>query len=154
MNSIPLKDFQLEIFKEVIKKDLSNNVILSPISLLFPLAILSDGAKGKSLSEFQKVLNDSANKNIYTKNLIAIYNTIKNDSCLKIDNSILTKVKVNALFIQKGQSLNIKFDTLKDAKQVNDWVKEKTNGQIPNIIGEIDPLIKMMILNILYFHDD
>ena len=67
MNSIPLKDFQLEIFKEVIKKDLSNNVILSPISLLFPLAILSDGAKGKSLSEFQKVLNDSANKNIYTK---------------------------------------------------------------------------------------
>ena len=73
---------------------------------------------------------------------------------MKIANSILTKVKVNALFIQKGQSLNIKFDTLKDAKQVNDWVKEKTNGQIPNIIGEIDPLIKMMILNILYFHDD
>ena len=154
MNTIPLKDFQLEIFKEAIKKDLSNNVVLSPISLLFPLAILSKGAKGQTLSEFQNVLNDSANKNIYTENLNVIYNTIKNDECLKIANAILTKVKVNAPFIQKGQSLNIQFDALKDAQKVNAWVKEKTNGKINKIIDQIDPLCIMVILNALYFHDD
>ena len=94
------------------------------------------------------------NKFNYTENLNEIYNSIKNDTCLKIANAILTKVKVNNPFIQKGQSLNIKFDTLKDAKQINNWVKEKTNGKISNIIDKIDPLQVMMVLNALYFHDD
>ena len=154
MISTNLKDFQLEIFKQAIKNNLSKNVVLSPISVLFPLAILSQGAKGKTLSEFQNMLNDPIHKIIYTENLNEIYNTIKNDSCLKIANAILTKVKVNSSFIQKGQPLNIKFDTLKDAKQVNDWVKEKTNGKISNIIDKIDPLLIMIVLNALYFHDD
>ena len=154
MISLQPKDFQLEIFKKAINSNLSNNVVLSPISVLFPLAILSEGAKGKTLSEFQNMLNDPTNKFNYTENLNEIYNSIKNDTCLKIANAILTKVKVNIPFIQKGQSLNIKFDTLKDAKQINNWVKEKTNGKISNIIDKIDPLQVMMVLNALYFHDD
>ena len=153
MISLQPKDFQLEIFKKSINSNLSNNVVLSPISVLFPLAILSEGAKGK-LSEFQNMLKDRTNKFNYTENLNEIYNSIKNDTCLKIANAILTKVKVNIPFIQKGQSLNIKFDTLKDAKQINNWVKEKTNGKISNIIDKIDPLQVMMVLNALYFHDD
>ena len=58
------KDFQFEIFKEVIKKNPSNNTVLSPISLLFPLAVLSKGAKGQTLTELLQILNDSTNKNI------------------------------------------------------------------------------------------
>lgn len=154
MNSVNTTDFQLAIFKEAIKNNLTNNVVLSPISVLFPLSILSGGAKGQTLSEFKNVLNDNSNKNVYIENLNEIYNTIKNDSCLKIANAILTKIKVNPSFIQKGQSLNIKFDTLKDEKQVNDWVKAKTEGKITKIIDKIDPLIKMIVLNALYFHDD
>ena len=154
MNSVNTTDFQLAIFKEAIKNNLTNNVVLSPISVLFPLSILSGGAKGQTLSEFKNVLNDNSNKNVYIENLNEIYNTIKNDSCLKIANAILTKIKVNPSFIQKGQSLNIKFDTLKDEKQVNDWVKAKTEGKIDKIIDKIDPLIKMIVLNALYFHDD
>lgn len=42
------KDFQFEIFKKAIKKDPSKNTVISPISLLFPLAILSKGAKGQT----------------------------------------------------------------------------------------------------------
>ena len=81
MNS---KDFQFEIFKEAIKKDPSKNIVLSPISLLFPLAALSKGAKGQTLEELQKILNDSTNKNIYIDDLNQIYSTIKDEQCLKI----------------------------------------------------------------------
>ena len=88
------KDFQFEIFKEAIKKDPSKNTVLSPISLLFPLAILSKGAKGQTLAELQKVLNDSTNKNIYLENLNQIFTSIKDEQCLKIANAILTKVKL------------------------------------------------------------
>lgn len=65
METLPSKDFQFEIFKEAIKKLPSNNIVLSPISLLFPLAILAKGAKGQTLLEFQKVLNDSKSKFLY-----------------------------------------------------------------------------------------
>ena len=67
MISLQPKDFQLEIFKKSINSNLSNNVVLSPISVLFPLAILSEGAKGK-LSEFQNMLKDRTNKFNYTEN--------------------------------------------------------------------------------------
>ena len=82
------KDFQFEIFKEAIKKNPSNNTVLSPISLLFPLAILSKGAKGQTLAELQKVLNDSTNKNIYLENLNQIFTSIKDEQCLKIANAL------------------------------------------------------------------
>ena len=84
------KDFQFEIFKEAIKKDPSKNTVLSPISLLFPLAVLAKGAKGQTLAELQKILNDSTNKNIYINNLNQIYTAIKDEQCLKITNAILT----------------------------------------------------------------
>ena len=154
MNSLTSKDFQFELFKEAIKKDSSNNIVLSPISLFFPLAILSKGAKAQTLSELQKVLNDSKNTNLYIDNLKQIYNTIKNESCFKIANAILTKVKINDSFIEKGKLINIKIDELKNAKQVNDWVKEQTNKKITNIINNIDPLCVMIILNAIYFHDE
>ena len=77
MISLQPNDFQIEIFKKAIKINLSNNVVLSPISVLFPLAILSEGAKGKTLSEFQNMLNDPTNKFNYTENLNEIYNSIK-----------------------------------------------------------------------------
>lgn len=148
------KDFQFEIFKEAIKIFRTSNIVLSPISLLFPLSILSKGAKGQTLSEFQKLLNDSKNKNIYIENLDQIYNTIKTESCLKIANAVLTKVKVNSSFIEKGKKNDVKFDELKNASQVNDWVKEKTNKKITKIIDGLDPLCVMIILNALYFHDN
>ena len=154
METSPSKDFQFEIFKEAIKKLPSNNIVLSPISLLFPLAILSKGAKGQTLSEFQKVLNDSENQNIYIENLNQIYNTIKVESCLKIANTVLTKVKINNTFIERGKKNDVKFDELKNVNQVNDWVKEKTNKKITKIIDNLDPSCVMVILNALYFHDN
>ena len=64
---------------------------MSPISLLFPLAVLAKGAKGQTLAELQKVLNDSTNKNIYIDNLNQIYASIKDEQCLKIANVILLR---------------------------------------------------------------
>jgi len=154
MEESPTKDFQFEIFKEAIKTLPSNNIVLSPISLLFPLAILSKGAKGQTLSEFQKVLNDSKNQNIYIEQLNQIYNSIKAESCLKIANAVLTKVKVNNTFIERGKKIDVKFDDLKNANQVNDWVKEKTKKKIMKIIDHLDPSLALVILNALYFHDN
>ena len=145
------KDFQFEIFKKAIKKDPSKNIVISPISLLFPLAILSKGAKGQTLAELQKVLNDSTNKNIYLENLNQIFTSIKDEQCLKIANAILTKVKLAPP--PDAQSLDIKFDDLKNVEQINDWVKEKTENKITKIINNLNAATVMALLNAIYFHD-
>ena len=48
----------------------------------------------------------------------------------KIANAVLTKVKINNTFIERGKKNDVKFDDLKNVNQVNDWVKEKTNKKI------------------------
>ena len=155
MGSLQPKDFQFEIIKEAIKKDPSNNIVLSPISLLFPLALLSKGANGQTLTEIQKVLNDSTNKNIYIDNLNQIYKEIKDEEeYLKISNAILTEVKISPHFAQNALSYDVKFDDLKNPKQINNWVKEKTNNKIKNMIDNLDLRTVMAVLNELYFHDD
>ena len=138
MNTSQAKDFQFEIFKEAIKKYPLNNIVLSPVSLLFPLSILSKGVKGQTLSEFQEILNVFKNQNIYVENLNQIYDTIKTESCFRIANVILTKVKINNTFIERGKKNGVKFDDLKNVKQVNNWVKEKTKKKITKIIDNLD----------------
>ena len=93
-------DFQDSIFKKAIKKSKNNNLVISPISLFLPLALISKGAKEKTLNEFIKILNDSSNKNFYLENLNEINTIIKNDKCLKITNSILSKIKLEENFIE------------------------------------------------------
>ena len=58
-------DFQDLLFKKAIKKSKNNNIVISPMSLFLPLALLSKGAKEKTLNEFLKALNNASNKNLY-----------------------------------------------------------------------------------------
>ena len=66
---------------------------------------------------------------------------------------ILTKVKVTPSFEQDAQSFDLKLDDLKNLKQINDWVKEKTENKITNMINNLNAATAMVILNAIYFHD-
>ncbi|GFT03474.1 serpin B8, partial [Nephila pilipes] len=39
----------------------------------------------------------------------------------------------------------------KAVKEINDWVKEKTNGKIENLLDQLDPSTLMVLLNAVYF---
>ena len=154
MGNEQLVDFQDAIFKKAIKKSKNENLLISPMSLFLPLAILSKGAKDKTLNEFLKVLNDSKNENLYLNNLEEISKILKSDSHLKMANSILYNVKLEENFLQKVQNFDVKFDQLANLEQINNWVKEKTEGKIDKFTDKLDPTCPMVILNAIYFHDD
>ena len=65
---------------------------------------------------------------------------------------ILTKVKVTPSFEQDVQSLDLKLEDLQNLKQINDWVKEKTENKITNIINNLNAATAMAVLNAIYFH--
>lgn len=145
------KDFQLTLFKEVIKKNLKKNVVISQASLLFPLAIISKGAKDKTLSELLNVLNDSTNQNLYVNKLQDIYESLKDESNVILANSIISKNKIKDNFIKEGEKLDIQFDDNLNINKINDWVNEKTKGKITNIIDDLNHHCLMVILNAIYF---
>lgn len=147
-------DFQEAIFKKSIKKSKNDNLLISPMSLFIPLAIISKGAQNKTLNEFLKALNDSKNENLYLNNLEEISMILKKDNNLNIANSILTKVKIEENFIQKIQDSDIKIGQVENIEQINNWVKERTEGKIEKFIDKLDPSSPIVILNAIYFHDD
>ena len=87
------------------------------MSLFLPLALLSKGAKEKTLNEFLKALNDSSNKNLYLENLKEINTIIKNDKCLKITNSILSKIKLEENFLLKTKEFEVLLEQLENLKK-------------------------------------
>ena len=147
-------DFQETIFKKAIKKSKNDNLLISPMSLFLPLALISKGAKDKTLNEFLKALNDSKNENLYLNNLEEISTILKKDKNLKIANSILSKVNIEDNFLKQIQNFEIKTDKLENLEQINNWVKEKTEGKIDKFIDKLDPSTLIVILNAIYFHDD
>lgn len=154
-SSVP-KDFQLELLKTFIKKEINinNNIVISPISLLFPLALLAKGAQGQTLLELQKVLSDISNKNKYIDNIKQIYDTIKNEKCLKIAGALLSKIKMSDMITQRANLLDVKIDDIKNSNQINNWVKEKTGNKIKNIVDQVDPSTVLILLNAIYFQDE
>ena len=147
-------EYQDLLFKKAIKKSKNNNLVISPISLFLPLALISKGAKEKTLNEFLKVLNDSSNKNFYLENLNEINTILKNDKCLKITNSILTKIKLEENFIEKTKEFDILIEQFENLDKINNLIKEKTEGKIEKIIDKIEPSSLLIILNAIYFKDD
>ena len=147
-------DYQDLLFKKAIKKSKNNNIVISPMSLFLPLALLSKGAKEKTLNEFLKALNDSSNKNLYLENLKEINTIIKNDKCLKITNSILSKIKLEENFLLKTKEFEVLFEQLENLEKINNLMKEKTEGKIEKILDKLEPTSLMIILNAIYFKDD
>ena len=76
----------------------------------------------------------------------------KDQKTLSIATGVLTKVAPNQSFVKRGGSdYDAKIDELQNYHTVNLWAKEKTNGNIVNIIDSIQPNVLMVLVNAIYF---
>ena len=139
--------------------DKSENYMFSPLSIKMALALAANGAEGETLKEilsFAEIYDvDEYNEN--TKKLIDKYANLKSVT-LNVANSIW----LNKDESTKNFSENYKL-TLKDfygaeagevtnknaVKTINDWVNEKTNEKIPEIISSSD--FWAALVNAVYF---
>lgn len=63
-----LDPFQLRIFKEINKSHLSENIIVSPLSIYHILSLTTNGALNKTLSEMLQALNENGIQNMNSSN--------------------------------------------------------------------------------------
>ena len=159
--------FTMNFLKTVNEADRSGkSFIYSPLSITYVLGMVNDAATGLTEKELEETLgfHDGGIQavNDYCKKLI--------DGLPKVDDKVTLNI-ANAIFLNKDYALKPQFEqdmqTYYDAKaealdfsasntldHINGWCKEKTNGMIPSILDDIDPLMVSYLLNAIYFKAD
>ncbi len=138
-------DFDINFLKLESNKQ---NLIYSPLSIKYGLNLLNDGANGNTKKEIETVIKDlSLTKYDNIDNVLSLANCIymKDD----FTDSILDSYKNS---IKQKYNAEINFDSFKDAQNINNWIKEKTLGQIPNILNDKivqNPNLKLLLINSL-----
>ena len=151
-------DFAIRLFKA--SNENGKNTLISPLSVLCALAMTANGAEEETLAQMEEVLGMTTDElNMY------LYSYMKNlpqgdKYKLSLANSIWftedERFTVNQDFQQTNADYygadiyRAPFDkqTLKD---INNWVKQNTDGMIPEILDQIPPEAIMYLVNALAF---
>lgn len=136
------------------------NVLFSPICLLYALSMTANGADGGTLEQIEDTLNSSVS---YLNNDLQTYRAAllqTNDCSLHLANSLWLadddRLTVKPEFLEvcktkyEAEVQTIPFDDSAPGK-VNRWVKESTDGMISEILDEVSDTAVMYLLSAMAF---
>ena len=151
-------DFGVRLFQTSMEE--GENTLISPLSVLYALAMTANGADGETLAQMEQVLGmDVDNLNSYMLAYLDLLPESK-DYKMSLANSIWFKddpdfiveqsfLQTNADYYGAG-AYKAAFDE-GTRNDINNWVKEHTDGMIPEIIDEIPDEAIMYLVNALAF---
>jgi serpin B len=156
--------FAIKWFKQAIQTTDQRNLVLSPLSASYALAMTANGAKGNTLSEFKSVLGFAD----YTLDEVnAFYKKITNHLLTSDGQTILgiaNSIWVNQLYQLQPDFITTNkeyysaevraidcLDSPTTLAVVNQWVSDKTYGRIPSILDKVEPSDRVYLINALYF---
>ena len=151
-------DFGVRLFQTSLED--GKNTLISPLSVLYALAMTANGADGDTLAQMEQVLGmDCAYLNEF---MLAYMDLLPQweDCKLNLANAIWFKddpnfdveqdfLQNNADYYRAGIYKAPFDDSTK--QDINDWVKEHTAGMIPQILDEIPEEAVMYLVNALAF---
>lgn len=156
-NAVGPTDFAVQLFQSTQGE---GNTMVSPVSVLYALAMTANGARGETLAQMESVLGmDMTQLNTY----LAAYRQAlpESDKCrLHIANSLwLTedeRFSVEQDFLQTNATYydaDIYRAAFDDAtcREINTWVEDNTDGMIRDILNEIPPDAVMYLINAMAF---
>lgn len=151
-------DFAIRLFKSS-KKD-GENTLISPLSVLCALAMTANGAQGETLAQMEEIFGISAEElNLYLHSYMSKLPKAEKYK-LSLANSIWftedERFTVSGEFIQTnadyyGADIYIAPFNKQTCKDINNWVKDKTDGMIPEILDDIPSDAIMYLVNALAF---
>ena len=151
-------DFGVRLFKTSIEE--GENTLISPLSVLYALAMTANGADGETLAQMEQVLGmDVDNLNSYMLAYLELLPESR-DYKMSLANSIWFKDDPNFLVEQSFLQTNADYygaGAYKAAfdegtrNDINNWVKEHTDGMIQEILDEIPDEAIMYLVNALAF---
>ena len=157
-------DFGLELFGEVIANEEKANVMISPASVSLAMGMAYNGAETTTMEAFDSVFNyeglTRAEVNEITRDLINTLITDSRNNLLDIANSVWVHsgFPVYESYLEMNRTYfnaEVSERDLQDPETIdiiNDWVADKTHDKITEIITELSPAARMVLINALYFN--
>ena len=159
--------FGLNLFQELnnIEND-SVNLFYSPLSVSFALGMTYNGANGNTKDEFKKTLGF---ENLTDEEINETYSDLIKE--IVISDSKVSSSIANSIWIREGFQpfqtfidvnknyfdAEIRTENFSDPQTlqiINQWVADKTNDKIQNILNSIPPDAIMYLINAIYFKAD
>ncbi len=155
---LAVKDFAIRLFQNCYEEE--KNVLISPLSVMSALAMTAGGAGEETLSQMELVLGDEISD--IAAYLDAYVNTLPQGEKyrLSVANSIWLrddeKFQVKQEFLQNNKDY---FDAgiykapldMSTVLDINQWIKEKTEGMIGDMVNEIPEETMMYLINAIAF---
>jgi serpin B len=157
--------FALDFYSELKDKE-SGNIFFSPYSIASALAMTYEGARGQTAEEMRSVFYFPEDDNLRREKYAAMIDEInKEDKKYKLHTANALWAEKDYQFLDeyfeivetyyKGKVTNLDFkrDAEKARGIINNWVEEKTNNKIKNLIppGMLDKLTRLVLTNAIYF---
>ncbi len=157
--------FGLELFQRIHnQQDETSNTMISPVSVSLALAMTYNGAGGDTRTGMQEALYLGG---LSTGEINESYQSLM-ESLITVDPKVTMDV-ANSIWYRQGFQVEqdfldvnrqyydarveaLDFDSPEAPKIINNWVGDNTNGKIPRIIEQIDPLTMMYLINAVYFN--
>jgi serine protease inhibitor len=158
-----INNFGLALLSKLASTEVGKNVVISPTSVFYALAMVNNGAEGNTKNIIQSTLHLQQ----YTRNEINTYVTELTKSLMTASN-IEELTIANSLWLNKQYNLKIDFknecehsfsaktfvrdfDSRDISKEINEWIFHATKGNITNILDELSSNNLLVLLNAIYF---
>ena len=156
-------DFGLDVFSRLYAVRGGKDVAFSPLSLSLALAMAAEGAEGDTWKQFSQVLGWNA----ASKDELGAFYAKMTEGLLKADPQVSFSSN-NSFWAAKdlelsadykallerwfaAESYTVDFSTPGTLSQINRWCSDKTDGKIPQMLDDLDPLTRLMLINALLF---
>lgn len=157
--------FAITLLKMLGEKDKSRNVFFSPLSISSALGMVYLGAKGNTSVQMSQALCLNRDGDVHQgfQSLLTHVNKPDTQYVLRTASRLFGEKTCDFLSTFKEscqkfyqaelEELSFAQDTEECRKHINDWVSEKTEGKISELLGPgtVDSLTKLVLVNAMYF---
>jgi len=128
----PSESFNMNIIKKTNEESNGENYLISPYNIEIALNMLREGALGNTKDEIDKVIGNRKINDVSIKDKLNIANGVF------IKNQYKNDVKEDFTNILKNNyHAELLYDDYETPTVINNWVKEKTNNMIDNLLDSI-----------------
>ncbi|BAZ06050.1 serpin family proteinase inhibitor I4 [Calothrix sp. NIES-3974] len=155
--------FGFKLFTEVQKQDQNQNIFVSPASVAMALAMTYNGASGSTQEKMAQTLElqgfSLEQINSTNAELAQLLTNPDEKVKLTIANSLWANqnIQFQPDFLQRNRDFynakvtNLNFAANDATNQINNWVKDNTQGKIEKIVEQIHPNQALFLINAIYF---
>lgn len=162
-------DFSARLFRECVQQDSGGNVFVSPLSVLYALALAENGAAGQTLAQLEAATGMSAGQLTDYLNAYARRAAGEDPLDAGVSGDALELSLANSVWLRDSEGLVVGDEFLATCEErlgaqayraafdqstvddFNAWVNDRTHGMIPELLNQIPASAQLYLINALAF---